>query len=91
MDLSCAAVCGGALCWIAPDRGNLHLVQLISFGCGVDAITSDEVREILQAQGREYTQIKIDEVSNMGAVTIRLRSLFAVIAEKKTKNEEKKA
>ena len=66
-------------------------MQLISFGCGVDAITSDEVREILQAQGREYTQIKIDEVSNMGAVTIRLRSLFAVIAEKKTKNEEKKA
>ena len=66
-------------------------MQLISFGCGVDAITSDEVREILQAQGREYTQIKIDEVSNMGAVTIRLRSLFAVIAEKKTKNEEEKA
>ena len=74
-----------------PTAENLHLVQLISFGCGVDAITSDEVREILQAQGREYTQIKIDEVSNMGAVTIRLRSLFAVIAEKKTKNEEKKA
>ena len=66
-------------------------MQLISFGCGVDAITSDEVREILQAQGREYTQIKIDEVSNMGAITIRLRSLFAVIAEKKTKNEEEKA
>ena len=74
-----------------PLAENLHLVQLISFGCGVDAITSDEVREILQAQGREYTQIKIDEVSNMGAVTIRLRSLFAVIAEKKTKNEEEKA
>ena len=58
----------------------LHLVQLVSFGCGVDAITTDEVREILERAGRDYTQIKIDEISNMGAVNIRLRSLLAMLA-----------
>ena len=51
--------------------------------CGVDAITTDEVRSILEAADSPYTQIKIDEISNMGAVTIRLRSLFAVISDKK--------
>ena len=65
-----------------PEQERLHLVQLVSFGCGVDAITADEVRSILQQSGKDYTQIKIDEISNMGAVTIRLRSLFAVIDEK---------
>lgn len=65
-----------------PEHERLHLVQLVSFGCGVDAITADEVRSILQQSGKDYTQIKIDEISNMGAVTIRLRSLFAVIDEK---------
>lgn len=58
-------------------------MQLVSFGCGVDAITTDEVRSILEAADSPYTQIKIDEISNMGAVTIRLRSLFAVISDKK--------
>lgn len=67
----------------AQDDMNIHLVQLVSFGCGVDAITSDEVRSILEAAGKTYTQIKIDEVSNMGAVTIRLRSLFAMLDNKK--------
>ena len=61
-----------------PDK-RLHLVQLVSFGCGVDAITTDEVREILESAGRDYTQIKIDEISNMGAVNIRLRSLLAML------------
>ena len=61
---------------------DLHLVQLVSFGCGVDAITTDEARSILESAGRDYTQIKIDEISNMGAVTIRLRSLFAMLEEK---------
>ena len=56
---------------------NLNLVQLVSFGCGVDAITTDEVRSILEEYGKIYTQIKIDEISNPGAVKIRLRSLFA--------------
>ncbi len=56
---------------------DLNIVQLVSFGCGVDAITTDEMRTILERDGRIYTQIKIDEISNPGAVKIRLRSLFA--------------
>ncbi len=59
----------------------LDLVQLVSFGCGVDAITTDEVRSILEAKGKIYTQIKIDEITNLGAVRIRLRSLFAALQE----------
>ena len=58
---------------------DINLVQLVSFGCGVDAITTDEVRGILQAGGKLYTQLKIDEISNPGAVRIRLRSLFAAL------------
>ena len=60
----------------------LNLVQLVSFGCGVDAITTDEVRRILEEQGKIYTQIKIDEITNLGAVKIRLRSLFAASGQK---------
>ena len=56
---------------------DLNIVQLVSFGCGVDAITTDEMRTILERDGKIYTQIKIDEISNPGAVKIRLRSLFA--------------
>ena len=63
------------------------MVQLVSFGCGVDAITTDEVREILESEGKIYTQIKIDEITNLGAVKIRLRSLLAAIEEQK--NREK--
>ena len=58
---------------------DMNLVQLVSFGCGVDAITTDEVRDILEENGKIYTQIKIDEITNLGAVRIRLRSLFAAI------------
>lgn len=61
---------------------NLNLVQLVSFGCGVDAITTDEVRRILEEQDKIYTQIKIDEITNLGAVKIRLRSLFAATKQK---------
>ncbi len=61
-----------------PDK-RVNLVQLVSFGCGVDAITGDEVRSILEGGGRIYTQIKIDEITNLGAVRIRLRSLFAAL------------
>lgn len=61
---------------------NLNLVQLVSFGCGVDAITTDEVRRILEENGKIYTQIKIDEITNLGAVKIRLRSLFAATKQK---------
>lgn len=60
-------------------RKDMDLVQLVSFGCGVDAITTDEVREILEEAGKIYTQIKIDEITNLGAVKIRLRSLLAAI------------
>ena len=60
------------------DDLNINLVQLVSFGCGVDAVTTDEVRSILERNGKLYTQIKIDEITNLGAVKIRLRSLFAV-------------
>ncbi|QNL43370.1 2-hydroxyacyl-CoA dehydratase [Oscillibacter hominis] len=60
---------------------DMNLVQLVSFGCGVDAITTDETREILQAGGKLYTQLKIDEITNLGAVNIRLRSLFAALDE----------
>jgi predicted nucleotide-binding protein (sugar kinase/HSP70/actin superfamily) len=62
-------------------RADMNLVQLVSFGCGVDAITTDEVREILEAEGKIYTQIKIDEITNLGAVKIRLRSLFAALEQ----------
>ena len=58
---------------------DMNLVQLVSFGCGVDAITTDEVREILESGGKIYTQIKIDEITNLGAVKIRLRSLLAAL------------
>ena len=60
-------------------RKDMELVQLVSFGCGVDAITTDEVREILEAENKIYTQIKIDEITNLGAVKIRIRSLLAAI------------
>lgn len=61
------------------DKPDMNLVQLVSFGCGVDAITTDEVRSILEKNDKIYTQIKIDEITNLGAVKIRLRSLFAAL------------
>ncbi|MCD7769919.1 MAG: acyl-CoA dehydratase activase-related protein, partial [Oscillospiraceae bacterium] len=66
----------------APPEASINLVQLVSFGCGVDAVTTDEVRAILERSGKIYTQIKIDEISNMGAVNIRLRSLFSAIEDR---------
>ena len=56
---------------------NLELIQLNSFGCGVDAVTTDQVEEILTSYGKMYTLIKIDEINNLGAVRIRIRSLLA--------------
>ncbi len=58
-------------------QDNLELVQLNSFGCGVDAVTTDQVEEILSSYGKMYTLIKIDEVNNLGAIRIRIRSLLA--------------
>ena len=66
-------------CTTQPD---MDLVQLVSFGCGLDAVTTDETREILQEGGKLYTQLKIDEITNLGAVNIRLRSLFAALDER---------
>lgn len=60
----------------------LEVVQLNSFGCGLDAITTDQVADVLQTRGEVYTVLKIDEVSNLGAARIRLRSLAAAAAER---------
>ena len=66
----------------AVQHKDAELVQLVSFGCGIDAITTDEVRHILESKGKLYTQIKIDEITNLGAVKIRLRSLIGAIEER---------
>ena len=72
---------------------NLELVQLNSFGCGVDAVTTDQVEEILSSFDKIYTLIKIDEVNNLGAVRIRIRSLLASmnkrIESKKNESDSK--
>ncbi len=60
-------------------RADLELVQLNSFGCGLDAVTTDQVAEILEQSGKLYTVLKIDEVSNLGAARIRIRSLIAAM------------
>ena len=60
-------------------RNDLELVQLFSFGCGLDAVTTDQVCEILEKCGKLYTVLKIDEVNNLGAARIRIRSLLAAI------------
>jgi predicted CoA-substrate-specific enzyme activase len=62
---------------------DMELIQLVSFGCGVDAITGDEMRSILEEGGKLYTQLKIDDISNLGAVKIRIRSLIAAAQARK--------
>ncbi len=64
-------------------HNDVNLVQLVSFGCGLDAITTDEVRSIMDKNDKLYTQIKIDEINNLGVVKIRLRSMLAAIEEGK--------
>ncbi|MDY5045869.1 acyl-CoA dehydratase activase-related protein [Phascolarctobacterium sp.] len=59
------------------ENPDMHMIQLVSFGCGCDAITADECRRILEEHGRIYTQIKIDDIDNLGAAKIRIRSLFS--------------
>lgn len=58
---------------------DMQLIQLVSFGCGTDAITADEVRAILEDGGKLYTQLKIDDINNLGTVKIRIRSLMAAL------------
>ncbi len=67
-------------------QDNLELIQLNSFGCGLDAVTTDQVKDILTGSGRLYTCLKIDEVSNLGAARIRIRSLIAAIRMREQKN-----
>ena len=71
-------------------ENNLTLIQLSSFGCGLDALTTEQVKEILENHGKIYTMIKLDEVSNLGAAKIRLRSLLAALKRKKFVNIEEK-
>ena len=62
---------------VVAENPDMQLLQLVSFGCGIDAISGDEIRDILENAGKLYTQIKIDDISNLGTVKIRLRSLIA--------------
>ncbi len=64
------------------EQPDMELVQLVSFGCGIDAITTDEVRAIMENSGKLYTQLKIDEITNLGAVKIRIRSLLSAVEER---------
>ena len=70
-------------------RDDLDLIQLNSFGCGLDAVTTDCVNDILTGSGKIYTCLKIDEVNNLGAARIRIRSLLAAIRVKETKHEKR--
>ena len=66
-------------------QANLELIQLFSFGCGLDAVTTDQVNDILSDSGKIYTVLKIDEVNNLGAARIRIRSLLSAVKERESK------
>jgi predicted nucleotide-binding protein (sugar kinase/HSP70/actin superfamily) len=68
---------------LATNIESLELIQLNSFGCGLDAITTEQTEEILSKSGKIYTVLKINEGSNLGAIKIRIRSLLAAIKERK--------
>ncbi len=68
---------------------NLDLIQLNSFGCGLDAVTTDQVNDILTRSGKIYTLLKIDEVNNLGAARIRVRSLIAAIRVREMRHYHK--
>ena len=69
---------------------NLDLIQLNSFGCGLDAVTTDQVNDILTKAGKIYTVLKIDEVNNLGAARIRIRSLISALRVREQKHYERK-
>lgn len=71
--------------FFAAKQKDVELIQLNSFGCGIDAVTTDQVKEILERHNKIYTVLKIDEISNLGAVRIRVRSLVAAINERSLK------
>ncbi len=70
------------------EHRDCELVQLVSFGCGIDAITTDEVSAILARGQRLYTQLKIDEINNLGAVRIRIRSLIGAVRERDANTQQ---
>ena len=72
------------------ERDDLELIQLNSFGCGLDAVTTDQVSEILEKSNKLYTLLKIDEVNNLGAVRIRIRSLLAAMDMRREKRIQAK-
>ena len=76
---------------VVTQRDDLDLIQLNSFGCGLDAITTDQVQEILEGSGKIYTVLKIDEVSNLGAARIRVRSLLAALKDQAEERAEQNA
>ena len=71
-------------------KDNLDLIQLNSFGCGLDAVTTDAVNDILTKAGKIYTVLKIDEVNNLGAARIRVRSLLAALRVREKKHYHRK-
>ncbi len=71
-------------------KDNLDLIQLNSFGCGLDAVTTDQVADILTGSDKIYTSLKIDEVNNLGAARIRIRSLLAAIRVREQRNQKRK-
>lgn len=74
---------------VVSKRSDLDLIQLNSFGCGLDALTTDQVQEILENAGKVYTVLKIDEVSNLGAAKIRVRSLLAALKNQADERNDK--
>ena len=72
--------------YFVSQRQDLELIQLNSFGCGLDAVTTDQVNEILEGSNKLYTLLKIDEIANLGAVRIRIRSLMAAMDMRREKN-----
>ncbi len=76
---------------VVTQRKDLDMIQLNSFGCGLDALTTDQVQEVLEAAGKVYTVLKIDEVSNLGAARIRVRSLLAALKDQADEEAEAEA
>jgi len=71
---------------VVRDNPSLELIQLNSFGCGLDAVTTDQVSDILTRAGKIYTVLKIDEVNNLGAARIRIRSLLSAVRDRDEKH-----
>ena len=79
--LECAMRQSDLACEVRDYLRSYPNAAVVNLGCGLDAITTDEMRSILEEGGKLYTQLKIDEITNLGAVRIRLRSLFAALEE----------